>query len=202
MCWDNGGFSTISSMAGGGTGITWTSKIAKFVDTRHDQAMQMYLGTGYTGTTGAITCTFNNAASYRSIAVWEVTNPHATQFDATGSDVLDAGTVVDCAVTTTQANCFVSGSVFNDSGGNTISLPAGMTSINNFNIGVACATHYRTTNPGAGATTVDWTFSGTGDAVSVACAVAPSADGGGRVSKNTHTWPLGMNLGMHHGLNN
>jgi hypothetical protein len=177
--------------------------VAKFLDTRNNQAMQLYLGTGYTGGTGAITATFSVATPWRSISVWEVTNPHATQFDATGTDIADLGTAVDCAVTTTQTDCFVSGYTFVDNGSDTISAaPTGMTAINNFSIGSAAATHYRTTNPGAGATTVDWTFSGTGQCVSVACAVAPSAAGGGRASKNTHTWPLGMNLGMHHGLNN
>lgn len=177
ITWFNGSSANVTGLSGGGAGITWTSKIAKTLDTRSNTNIQAYIGTGYTGGVGSVTCTLSVAASWNALSVWEVTNPHATQLDAAAADVADAGTAVDGLLTTTVSDCFVSGYLFNNNGVNTISLPAGMSSINNFDIGLASATHYRTVNPAAGATSVTWTMSGTDEVVNLVMAVAPSAGG-------------------------
>lgn len=171
--WDDGTPKTVS-MTAGPTGVTWTSKISKTVDTRHNQAMQCFIGTGYTGGSSGVTATFSASTGDRAISVVEVTGANVTQFDATATSITGAGTAVTIAITTTQANCLVIGCTFNDAGTNTISAaPAGMTAINNFSGGQVVATHYRTVNPGTGATSINWTSSGTDQYTSMAVSVAP-----------------------------
>lgn len=193
MSWDDTG-STITSMTGGGTGITWTSKIAKFSDGRHGQAFQCYLGTGYTGAAGAVTANLSAGTGFRAISVVEVSGQDtSTQFDVAGvTDVADAGAPMDIAVTTVTNLCLVVAFTFDDSGTNTITKGSESTQINNFTpFNVAC-TEYITTNPGIGAATATWTYSGTDDGASMIVAVRPAGGAAAAVVAPSTLTLMGM----------
>lgn len=172
--WDNGAGATATPSNSAGISVTWTSKIAKFVDSRHTQAMQAWYGSITSGGTGTVTVTLTASSFGLATSVVGFNGHDSSQFNATGTSVTDSGTAVTQAITPGVDGCLLIGYAYNDSGTNTISAGSGMTAVDNDGgSGQNTMSLYRTTNPGQGASSLDWTFSSTNDAITCAVAVAP-----------------------------
>lgn len=195
VSWDNSAAATISSVTGGGTGITWTIAIAKTNDARHGQATQVYIGTGYASATGAVTANFSPTTGFRSIMLFEVTGQDATQLDGGANvgfniDVADVGTAVDTTSITPATDACLIGAWVNDvtGGSMTITKDAAYTQIDNFDPWAGGGngqhqTQYRTSNLSpAAAHQANWTFGAAHDADNVVVAVRPAGGGGGGAS--------------------
>jgi hypothetical protein len=185
--WDNASSRTITGLAGGGTGITWTSAIAKFVDSRGNQALQVYIGTGYTGGVNVqVTATLSGTTGFRGISVVEVAGQDATQFDGGqgvgwDTDTADAGTAVDSnAIVPVSDDTLILACCVDWTGTNSITKGASYTQINNFDpYGGTHQTEYRTANLSpAGSVTADWTLSSTESVANVIVAIRSAVTAG------------------------
>jgi hypothetical protein len=194
--WDNGAGGTSNTPTSSGGSITWTQKIADADDTRHGQRVGEWRGVIVTGFTGTLTYNLSASSPFRGVTAAEVSGARATQYDTSATDLVEAGTPVDLALTTTQDDCLCIASFYCDSGSDTwTSNPTNMTTISNFAVGQTVCMNYRTTNPGAGATTVDFTLSSTGHAYGCGVAIASAAGAVSTTIEWAGCYPMGMMQG-------
>lgn len=151
------------------------------------------------------TYAFTNPANSRWSAIaraWQ--SPHADLFDVAPAFAtpITSGTSINApSITTLTANAIhVCGAGPDGAGNSSTGTPAGYTATTvNTNQAVASAYKVIAAAGATGAQTFTYTSSNSANAVSYAVKDV-GGGGGGRASKNTHPWTLGMALGMEHGI--